>query len=69
VEAMATGVEPDAEIPLPVIRGLLAEGIDVRGRRPRRVGGDDLAAASRVVGARLRPDGRGAAGRRHRALG
>ena len=49
VEAMATGVEPDAEIPLPVIRGLLAEGIDVRGRRPRRVSGDDLAAASRVV--------------------
>ena len=39
VEAMATGVEPDAEISLPVIRGLLAEGIDVRGRRPRRVAG------------------------------
>ena len=49
VQATAAGQEPDAEIPSPAIRGLLAEGIDVRGRRPRRVSRDDLAAASRVV--------------------
>jgi hypothetical protein len=31
------------------VAGLLAEGIDVRGQRPRRVTDDDLRAAARVV--------------------
>lgn len=49
VEAIAAGVEPDAEIPPTVADGLLKDGIDVRGRRPRRLAGADLARATRVV--------------------
>ena len=49
VQATAAGTEPDAEIPAHVVQGLLAEGIDVSGRRPRGVTRDELAAASRVV--------------------
>jgi arsenate reductase len=47
--ATAAGMEPDAEIPARVVNGLLSDGIDVRGHRPRRVAPDDLKAASRVV--------------------
>ncbi len=43
------GTEPDAEIPPPVIQGLLGEGIDVRGQRPRAIARADLERASHVV--------------------
>ncbi len=51
VDARATsaGTDPDSEIPPHVIEGLLAEGIDVRGRRPRQATRQELANASHVV--------------------
>jgi arsenate reductase len=49
VQADWAGIEPDAEIPLRVVQGLLGEGIDVRGRRPRQVTRADLEHATRVV--------------------
>ena len=49
VQADWAGIEPDAEIPPRVVQGLLDEGIDVRGRRPRQVTRADLEGASRVV--------------------
>ena len=49
VHAMAAGVEPDADIPPGVIEGLLADGIDVRGRQPHGLGPEDVQGASRVV--------------------
>ncbi len=49
VQADWAGIEPDAEIPPRVVQGLLGEGIDVRGRRPRQVSRADLERASRVV--------------------
>lgn len=49
VRATAAGTEPDPEIPAGVVAGLLADGLDVRGRRPRRVTREELAAADRVV--------------------
>lgn len=45
----SAGTEPDAEIPPRVVQGLLADGIDVRDRRPRAVTRADLERASRVV--------------------
>ena len=49
VQADWAGIEPDAEIPPRVVQGLLGDGIDVRGRRPRQVTRADLELASRVV--------------------
>src|SRR5438876_5073953 len=49
VEAASAETEPDAEIPPRVVQGLLGDGIDVRGRRPRQVTRADLEGASRVV--------------------
>jgi len=49
VEAVSAGTEPDSEIPPKVVQGLLAGGIDVRGRRPHRVTRADLESASRVI--------------------
>ena len=49
VQTVALGTEPDAEIPPRVLNGLLADGIDVRGRRPRGVTPEDLKTASRIV--------------------
>src|SRR5262245_57217461 len=49
VDAISAGTEPDAEVPPKVIQGLLADGIDIRGRRPHGVTRDDVASASRVV--------------------
>jgi arsenate reductase len=43
------GTEPDAEIPPRVIQGLLADGIDVRGKRPRPIVRADLERASHVI--------------------
>ena len=49
VDADSAGTEPDADIPARVVQGLLAEGIDVRERRPRAVVQADVERASRVV--------------------
>ena len=49
LHATSAGLEPDAEIPPKVVNGLLDDGIDVRGRRPRPVDADELAEAWRVV--------------------
>ena len=49
VHATSAGTEPDLDIPPHVIEGLLRDGIDVRGRRPRLVTREDLANASHVV--------------------
>jgi arsenate reductase (thioredoxin) len=49
VVADSAGLEPDAEIPPRVNQGLLSDGIDVRGRRPRRVTPADVEQASHVV--------------------
>ncbi len=43
------GIEPDAEVPPKVVQGLLEDGIDVRGYRPRRLTGGELATASCVI--------------------
>ena len=45
----ATGLDPDPAVPPRVAAALLAEGIDVRGHRPRRVTAAELAQAWRVV--------------------
>ena|SRR5712691_2983829 len=49
VQADWAGIEPDAEIPPKVVQGLLGDGIDVRGRRPRQVTRADLERASHLV--------------------
>ena len=49
VRATSAGTAPDAEIPPNVIQGLLEDGIDVRGLRPRRLAREELAKAWRVV--------------------
>jgi len=49
VEAVSAGTEADSEVPPKVVQGLLAEGIDVRGRRPHQVKRADVSGASRVV--------------------
>ena len=49
LEAFSAGMEPDPEVPPKVIQGLLEDGIDVRGRRPRPVTGEALAKACHVV--------------------
>ena len=49
LRATAVGLEPDEKIPSPVVDGLLRDGIDVRGRQPRRIRGEELAGAGRVV--------------------
>jgi arsenate reductase (thioredoxin) len=49
VEGSSAGTEPDAEVPPKVVQGLLGDGIDVRGRRPRRLTRADLESASRVI--------------------
>ena len=49
VRAEFTGTEPDADLTPAAVAGLLAEGIDVRGQRPRRVTEGDVRRAARVV--------------------
>lgn len=49
VEALARGIEPDAEVSAAAAGGLLAEGLDLRGSRPRVLTPGDLVGASRVV--------------------
>ena len=47
--ADAAGTEPDPATNPAVVAALAADGIDVSGHRPRRVTGDELAGAWRVV--------------------
>ena len=47
--AMSAGTEADSEVPPKVVQGLLAEGIDVRVRRPHQVTRTDVTTASHVV--------------------
>ena len=49
LDAAAAGTEPDETIPAAVVDGLLADGLDLRGQRPRRVTAAELASAARVV--------------------
>jgi len=49
VRSTSAGTEPDAEIPPRVIEGLLEDGMDVRGRAPRRATAEELARAWHVV--------------------
>ena len=48
-DTSSAGTEPDAEIPLGVVRGLRGDGIDPSGLRPQGVTRADLERASRVV--------------------
>lgn len=49
VRSTAAGTEPDPQVSPGAAQGLLAEGVDVRGFRPRSVTREELATASRVV--------------------
>lgn len=49
VRSAAAGVEPEPEIPAAVKTGLLRDGLDVGGERPRRVAREELRAARRIV--------------------
>lgn len=49
IPAVSAGTEPDASIAPGVLRTLLAEGVDLRGRVPRRLTRGDVAGAARVV--------------------
>lgn len=48
-EARSAGTEPDADVPLKVVQGLLGDGIDVRGGRPHQLTLADLESATRVI--------------------
>jgi arsenate reductase len=45
----SAGIEPDARVPEPVIRGLATDGIDVRDYRPRPLTAEQIDGAPRVV--------------------
>jgi protein-tyrosine-phosphatase len=47
--ATAFGIEPDPEVPGPVVDGLGRDGIDVAGRIPVEVGAEPLADADLVI--------------------
>jgi arsenate reductase len=47
--AAFAGTEPDPAIAPKVVAALLADGVDLRGRRPRRVTREDVEGASRIV--------------------
>ena len=49
MHATSAGPDPDPDVPLTVVQGLLENGIDVRGYRPRRVTREELETASHVV--------------------
>ena len=49
ISAESAGTEPDPEVAPGVVRTLLAEGVDLRGQKPRRVTRRDVDGASRVV--------------------
>ena len=49
LRALARGTEPEPQVALAVVAGLLARGIDVRAWQPRLVTREDLAKAWQVV--------------------
>jgi arsenate reductase len=49
LRATSAGTDPDPDVSPTVAGALLAEGIDVRAHRPRRVTAEELIRASRVV--------------------
>jgi arsenate reductase (thioredoxin) len=49
LRATSAGTDPDPGVSPGIAGALLAEGIDVRAHRPRRVTAEELARASRVV--------------------
>jgi protein-tyrosine-phosphatase len=49
VRGESAGVDPDGDVPSPVIVGLAADGIDVTGFVPRRVTAEQITAATRIV--------------------
>jgi arsenate reductase (thioredoxin) len=49
VDVASSGTDPDSDIPVQVVKGLLEDGIDVRGSRPRQVTREQLADSWRVV--------------------
>jgi arsenate reductase len=49
VDAVSAGIEPDEQIPPPVVQGLADDGFDVRGRTPRRLENENLTEADVVV--------------------
>ncbi len=49
VGATSVAPDPDPEVLPKVVQGLLADRIDVRGYRPRRLTREELAGASRVI--------------------
>jgi hypothetical protein len=49
IGAISAGTDPDLEIPRDVIKGLRKDGIDARGRVPRKLAREDLTTAWRVV--------------------
>jgi arsenate reductase (thioredoxin) len=49
LRATSAGTDPDPDVSPAIAGALLAEGIDVRAHRPRRVTAEELISASRVV--------------------
>lgn len=49
VRGASAGIEPDASVPPPVVAGLAADGIDVRGYAPRPFNSESASSAMRVV--------------------
>jgi arsenate reductase len=49
LSAESVGVEPDAAVPVHVVAGLAADGIDIHGYIPRQASPDAFAAAAHVV--------------------
>ncbi len=49
IGAISAGTDPDLEIPRDVIKGLRKDGIDVRGRVPRKLARENLTTAWRVI--------------------
>ena len=49
IDADFGGLEPDAAVPPHVVQGLQADGIDVKGRQPRRPTPDEIERATAVV--------------------
>jgi protein-tyrosine-phosphatase len=49
LHAESAGIEPDADLPEHVIKGLASDGIDVRGYRPRAVSAEVIERASHIV--------------------
>jgi protein-tyrosine-phosphatase len=49
VRAESMGIEPDADVPVPVVEGLAAHGIDVAGYVPRPATVERLGSATHIV--------------------